>query len=63
MGAQGVSPQPTDDNAQPVTNDPCEQDQEASIARCQGDDPAKNGDFQGCVMEAFQRFQKCKGAG
>ena len=60
---QGVAPQPTDLKAQPVSSDPCEQEQEASIARCQGDDPGENPDFQGCVMEVFQQFQKCKGAG
>ena len=59
----GVAPQPSDFKGQPVSVDPCEQAQEASIARCQGDDPGKNPDFQGCVMEAFQQFQKCKGAG
>jgi type II secretory pathway pseudopilin PulG len=63
MPAQGVAPQVSDFKSQPVSVDPCEQAQEASIAQCQGDDPGKNPDFQGCVMEAFQQFQKCKGAG
>jgi type II secretory pathway pseudopilin PulG len=60
---QPVAPQPIDSGAEPVSTDPCEQAQEARIAECQGDDPAKNPDFQACVMEAFQQFQKCKGSG
>jgi type II secretory pathway pseudopilin PulG len=60
---QSVTPQSADYKAQPVPSDPCEQEQEASITQCQGNDPGKNPDFQTCVMEAFQQFQRCKGSG
>ena len=60
---QSVAVKPGDFRSDPVSVDPCEQAQEASITRCQGNDPSKNVDFQACVMEAFQQFQKCKGSG
>ena len=60
---QAAAPRPGDFRADPVSSDPCEKEQEAAITRCQGSDPSKNSDFQGCVMEAFQQFQRCKGSG
>ena len=39
---QSVAANRATSRSEPVSADPCEQAQEASIARCQGDDPAKN---------------------
>jgi type II secretory pathway pseudopilin PulG len=59
---QGVPAAPADNKSDPATSDACEQAQEAAIARCHGAEASKNRDFQSCVMDAFQQFQKCKGA-
>jgi len=60
---QAVAPPAGDFRADPVSSDPCEKEQEAAITHCQGGDPSKNADFQSCVMQAFQQFQRCKGSG
>jgi type II secretory pathway pseudopilin PulG len=47
----------------PQVSDRCEQEQEAAIAACQHDDPAKDADFQNCMLQALQRFQQCQSGG
>lgn len=63
ISALPALPQTSDQKGAVPPRDPCELEQEVRVAQCGGDDPAQHPDFQACVLEAFQQFQKCKGAG
>jgi type II secretory pathway pseudopilin PulG len=52
MQAEAVAPQ---------TSDRCDQEQEAAIMECQGDDPSRNPDFQNCMVRVLQEYQRCVG--